>query len=326
MLFESLDYFTKLVFFTWLKVSKVLGLILIEYNDKEKCFVSRKYSKLQCFLMGLLNAFLYPIAIIYFVNIIDVAKTKITFTITISTLAEFFMFLNMIYGYYCQFVNHDQMIIMMNETLTFYNHCIQEFPQISQLKFRVKYQLLFTFAVLIKTFIALLNIISILLLIDRNKFNIVVFATIIPYLTSFIICHQFFIGVLAFKYLLSVMHLKLEKMIKDQTEFLECSLKISDQLDELSIIHRKLYNFHEKFSNFFSIQMLISTSNSFLSLVLNCFYLFFINYIIFLNYTYNASLYLEIMGNLTLVTIFIDIAYDFTIYAQCFKVVSGLAS
>lgn len=323
MLLKTLDYVTKLVFFTWLKVSKVLGLILIEYDEKYKRFVSRKYAKLHCVLMGTINALLFPIAIIYFVNIINVAETKISFAIRISSMAECFMFFNMIYGYYCQFVNHDQMIIMMNETLIFYNHCIQEFPQISQLHFRIKYQCFFTFAVLIKMFIVLQNAISILLLIDLKQFNVLIFATMLPYLTSFVVCNQFFMGVLSLKYLLSVMHLKLEKMIKDQTEFLECSLKISDQLDELSIIHRKLFNFHEKLSKLFSIQMLISTTNSFVSLVLNCYYFFFINYLMFLNINYFASSTLELMSIVTLVTILTDIAYDFTTCAQCFKVVSG---
>lgn len=322
MLLKTLDYFTKLVFFTWLKVGKVLGLILIEYNEKDKRFVSRKYSKLQCVLMGILNTVLYPIAVNYFVDIISVVKANISFTITISTLAESLMFFNMIYGYYCQFVNHDQIIIMMNETLTFYNHCIQEFPQISQLKFRVKYQCLFTFAVLIKLFLVIQNEISILLLIDLSRFNVVVFASMLPYFTSFVVCNQFFIGILALKYLLSVIHLKLEKMIKDQTEFLECSLKISDQLDELSIIHRKLFNLHEKLSKFFNFQMLISTTNSFVSLILNFFYWFFINYVIFLKYTYNASRILELMSILVLATLFTDIAFHFTNCAQCFKIVS----
>lgn len=322
MLLKTLDHFTKLVFFTWLKVSKVLGLILIEYNEKDKRFVSRKYAKLQCILMGIINAFLFPIAIIYFVNIMNVAESKISFAITVSSMAESLMFFNMIYGYYCQFVNHDQMIIMMNETLIFYNHCIQEFPQISQLHFRIKYQCFFTFAVLIKLFIVLQNEISILLLIDLKQFNVLVFATMLPYVVSLVVCNQFFMGVLSLNYLLSVIHLKIAKMIQDQTAFLECSLKISDQLDELSIIHRKLYNFHEKLSKLFSFQMLISTNNSFVSLVLNCYYYFFINYLKFLNINYYASPTLEFMSIASLVTILTDIAYDFTICAQCFKVVS----
>ena len=322
MLLETLDYLTKLVFFTWLKFGKVSGLILIEYNEKDKRFVSRKFSKLQCVLMGIFNAILYPVGVIYFVDIINVTKASFTFTVTISTIAEMCMYFNMIYGYYCQFVHHNQMIIMMNETLNFYNHCIQEFPQISQLKFRVKYQCLFALAVLIKLFLVIQNETSILLLIDLNKFNVVVFASILPYITTLVVCNQFFMGILALKYLLSVFYLKLEKMIRDQTVFLECSLKISDQLDELSIIHRKLFNLHERLSKFFNFHMLISTANSFISLVLNCFYLFFINYILFLKYTDFASPALEFMSILALGTIFTDIAFHFTNCAQCFKIVS----
>lgn len=288
-----LESFINFVFCLWFKIGKVMGLILIQYDDSKNMFVCWNYSSIYSMIIGLLASFLFPFACYKFVSLIAlVTKINITFSVTVSIFGEVLAYFSMIYSFIHANINRYKLMNLMNDILRYEQCFSKEFPHIESASLcKLKYQVLFVFGIVIGLFTLLQHTTVQLVIIDLSKFHFILVACTIPMTVMFIVSGQFFFCVLIMKFNINRIHKALDhlKNIHDNSpdyemlSNLEESLRLSDSIDKLAVMHKQLYEINCTISKLYTYQMLFVVLSNFVSILLDMFYIFIVFYFNSLN-------------------------------------------
>lgn len=290
---KSLESFINFVFYLWFKIGKVMGLILVEYDESKNMFVCWNYLPFYSIIVGSLATVSYPFAYYKFISLLAlVTKIDIPFSITVSVFGEGLTYVSMILAFIYANLNRHKLKQLMNDILR-YEQCFnKEFPHIESARLcKMKYQMMFFFFIVIGLFTLVQHFIVMLAVIDLSKFSLALVVCTIPMFVMFVVSGQFFFCVLIIKYNINRIHKALDhfKKVHDNSpnfemlSNLEASLKLSDDIDKLAVMHKRLYEINSTISRLFTFQMLIVVLSNFVSLMLDMFYLFIVVYFNSLN-------------------------------------------
>lgn len=290
---KFIESFINFVFCLWFKIGKVMGLILIEYDESKDMFVVWNYSSFYSIIVGLLATVTYPYAYYTLISLLAlVTQIDISFSILVSVFGEALTYFSLMLGYVEAILNRHKLKDLMNDILSYEKCFSKEFPHIESAKeCKMKYQMLFVIGIVIGLFTLLQHITVMLVVIDLSRFNLILAVCIVPMTVSFVVSGQFFLCVLIIKYNINRIHHALDHMKKihdnsrnlEMLSSLEESLRLSDNIDKLAVMHKQLYDINSQISRLYTFQMLFVVLSNFVSIMLDMFYIFIAVYFNSLN-------------------------------------------
>jgi hypothetical protein len=131
-------------------------------------------------------------------------------------------------------------------------------------------------------------LISVIGLENFNLFTIVV--SIIPKLSLLVVSNMYFAGVLflkfhfnVFKDLIVQAQRKISFRTTEKLTMMNNDLELCDLIDNMSVMHSKLFKIYRTFSGIFQFQMLIIIISNFFGLMIDMFYVFGVSFLTIVN-------------------------------------------
>lgn len=175
----------------------------------------------------------------------------------------------------------------------------------------MRYHRNFFFSVLIKLAVFSLILTSLVLLVEGDRFRWFYIIQAFPYVVSFVVCNQYFLGLLIIQFFLSTINLKLNGMISRYDS--DFGL-VQRNLDRISNIHSTLFKLTNDLESLFGYQLMFSVFNNFLVLLITAFQLFSTSLLIVLGYKlpFDTNKVLPLAA-FTMLLIVIDIVFHTSI-------------
>jgi hypothetical protein len=176
--------------------------------------------------------------------------------------------------------NKERLKTTLNENLELFIESRRKFGAKLQQKF-VKTRLVFCLGICLKLVKTVLFFSTYFVVVDVWKVKPVYFVPLlIPNLAVFVISNEFCFGVLALKFHLEVINEllrksdeKLRNTFSKNLQKLQNDLEVCDSLDEISQMHSKVFKIHRTFMSMYQVQFLILIFTTFISLILDFFYI-----------------------------------------------------
>lgn len=314
-----MESFVNFVFCLWFKIGKVMGLILIEYDESKDMFVCWNYSPFYSIIVGSLAIILYPFGYYKLISLLAITNLDISFSITVSVFGEALTYFSMILAFIDAILNRHKLKDLMNDILRYEKCFSKEFPHIeSAIVCKIKYQMLFVGGIVIGLFTLVQHFTVMLVIIDLSKFHLILFVCIIPMTVSFVVSGQFFFCVLIIKYNINRIHKALDHMKKihdnsrnlEMLSSLEESLRLSDNIDKLAVMHKQLYEINSTISRLYTFQMLFVVLDNFVSIMLDMFYVFIAVYFNSLNILTVRIVHLEYCAVCGILITLVNVFYN----------------
>lgn len=105
-------------FIFWVRISQLLGLILVNFDEKKDRFVHWKFSSVYCVIFGVVASMSLPLAIIRFQTEMS-SNVALSFIVLISTSLEYLFYFYMVLSYVLQFKLRHQIRDCLNNFLRF---------------------------------------------------------------------------------------------------------------------------------------------------------------------------------------------------------------
>lgn len=323
-MFQFQTNLSKLLFTLWVRFSQLLGLVLVDFNVKKDRFVRLKFSTAYCVCAGSVASFLYVVVLMEFYFNMRDKFAAVSFTLVISTGTEVFLYLSMILSYQQQYAMRYKIITTLNNLLLFYRRVQESLKVFKKDKQIRNCERLFFMSVLVKFSVLVLSYLSFKTLLEEKFkfwFNVLLFPMIVSHLT----CNQFFLGILITKYFLATANDRLEALIEKLkfSSMNDESLIVQEELEKVSILHTKLFEFMNDLSTYFGRQTSFSIFNNFLGVTILGFQIFSTLLLwFFVNDNLLDYRKIFVIGLVNLFLTSTDVIYHLNICVMCFKEVS----
>ena len=276
-----MEHLRSVVIKFWIITGKLIGLIFIDLDDDGK-FYCIKYYNIYSALLGVLITVVYPVAYKQLLNNVTLVHDfNLSLVLTVSTLRDLIDYAFMILAFLFQNVNRENMKNVLN--------AINEFLKVngkvtkcSTLEVTTKYRNILCVGIFLKFVIITSTLVSTLLATDLKKISPAYYAIVfIPKLALFTVAVEFLVGMMILAY-----HLDLYKsMIIKANQRMKCrnpkkfmikknELKLCDFIENLSLMHSKIYKIYTTISGMYQFQLLILVLSNFFTLMIDMFYVY----------------------------------------------------
>lgn len=188
---------TNILFYSWVRISQLVGLVLVNFDEKKDCFVNMKFSAAYCVVFACLLSMAYPISIIKFYEAMFQGNIQSTFSIAdfVSTFECILLYCFMILSYHQQFIYRNEMRDTLNRNLNFFR-ALRESCREFELENVFNYKRKFFFSLLVKICMVLTNLMTLYYLVEGKPFYWYYALQFFPNFVACISCLQYLLGVL----------------------------------------------------------------------------------------------------------------------------------
>lgn len=275
------SYLKNFILLLWISIGRLIGLIHVNSNKKGRFFCVR-YFWVYSFTFGLTVVCLFPKAyteVLGEVNLVE--GINITLGLTISKFRDYVDFNFMVSAIWFQNFNRNKLKDLLNEILDLKS----ENQQIFKIEMREEFEKrrnIFCFGILLKFVKTSVFVITVIFIVDTTKVHSACFFIIvIPKLSLFVIANHYFLGVMILIFYLKMFQhltLKAQRKLKNRSRqklvALTNDLELCDFIDNLSVMHSKLFKIYKTFSSMHQFQMLILVLSNFFALMIDFYYIF----------------------------------------------------
>lgn len=315
-------YFSKTLFTVWLRLSQFLGLILIRFDKKSDRFVRWKFSSIYCIFVGTGASIIYVIAVVYFYLALKVRFSTVSFTLFVSVASEAFTGVFMMVSYQQQYALRYKICETLNNLVFFFRRTQANYAEHSVCRKTSEHEKWFFFSVLIKLS-AFLMALTAFYLLTSGDFNVLYFFLTFPMVVAIATCNQFFLGTQLTHYFLRIINDKIKTMVNKINFETGKIASIESEIEKISIMHTKLFEFMNDLSNYFGPQISFNFFNIVLNVTISAIQIFSTCLLFILDYDENFSYFqLTALGFVNLSVSIVDIVYHLSMCTSCMKEVS----
>jgi hypothetical protein len=160
-------------------------------------------------------------------------------------------------------------------------------------------------------------------LLTRENFNVLFFFMSFPLIVTLATCNQFFLGVLMTQYFLKVINERITKLNENAKFNGYGLLGIQSDIEKISIMHTKLFEFMKNLSKFFGPQVSFGIFNNVLMITIAGFQMFSTMLLMLVQFDENVDYtQLFLMGISNLCFMFMDLAFHIRMCVACMDEVS----
>ena len=315
-------YISKFLFLLWLRFSQFLGLILIEFDVKTDRFVRWKFSSIYCIFVGTGASIIYVIAVVYFYFALESRFSAVSFTLFVSVASEVFTGVFMVVSYQQQYASRYKICETLNNLVFFFRRAQKNYAEYSVNTKTTEREKWFFFSVLIKLSAFFMALIAFYLLTSED-FKIIFLFMSFPVVVAMVTCNQYFLGIQLTHFFLKLINDRI-KMIVKQINFEGGKItSIETEIEKISVMHTKLFEFMTELSNYFGLQISFNIFNNVLNVTISAFQVFSTCLLLILDFDKNFNfLRLIALGFVNLFAVIVDIVFHLSMCTSCMKEVS----